>query len=262
MDRTVPAAAAAILTFIYRGESGGNYDKMSAGAEKRFKKRITSMSINEVLAAFDTDAERKALGMISSAVGAPQFINKTLRALVAKLGLTGKEKLDANMQDRLAYQLLRDRGYDAWVSGRINTVEFAKRLAQEWASLPVLAGTKNAKGQNIKRGSGYYDGDGLNSAKHVSADIFEHTLEDALANKQTAVLVKPANTPAVATTKYAVAAGTAVTVVGGANEAAQAVTDWSPIINLASTIGQYGWIAAAVLVGGIAAVVIARKVWK
>ncbi|QOE32075.1 transmembrane-domain-containing SAR endolysin transglycosylase [Rhizobium phage Palo] len=262
MDRSVPAAAAAILAFIYKGESGGDYNKMSAGAEKRFGKKITSMSINDVLAAFDSSAERNALGMISSAVGAPQFINKTLAALKAKLGLSGKEKLNADMQDRLAYQLLRDRGYDAWVSGRIDTVEFAKRLAQEWASLPVLAGTKNAKGKNIRRGSGYYDGDGLNSAKHVSADIFEHVLEDALANKQVAVLVTPASTKPVATTKYVAAASTAVAVVGGANEAAQTVTDWSPVIELASTVGRYGPIAAAVIVGGIAAVVIAKKVWK
>jgi hypothetical protein len=262
MDRSIPAAAGAILAFIYKGESGGDYNKLSAGAEKRWKYKLTSCTINEVLDKFGNAANRKTLGMISSAAGAPQIINKTLATLKAKLGLTGKEKFDANMQDRLAYQLLRDRGYDAWVSGRIGTVEFAKRLAQEWASLPVLAGTKNAKGVNIKRGSGYYDGDGLNSAKHVSADIFEHVLEDALANKQVAVVVTPANTKPVATTKYVAAASTAVAVVGGANEAVQTVTDWQPVIELASTVGRYGPIAAAVIVGGIAAVVIAKKVWK
>lgn len=260
MDRSIPAAAASILTFIYKGESGGSYNKISSGKEKYLKKPITSMSINELLT--DQSTWRSRLGTLSSAAGAAQIINKTLLALKRKLGLSGKEKFDANMQDRLAYQLLRDRGYDAWTNDRISTAEFAKRLAQEWASLPVLAGTKNAQGQNIRRGQGYYDGDGLNSAKHVSADVFEHILEDALANKQTASVVKPADTKTVATTKLAAAAGTGVAVVGGAADATRNITDWQPVIDLASTVGRYGPWVAGVVVAGIAVVYIAKRVWK
>lgn len=262
MDRSIPAAAQALLTFIYKGESNVDYNKQSASAEKRNKLKVTGMSINDVLSVFGSSGNRKKWGMISSAVGAPQFINKTLAALKKQMGLTGKEKLDANMQDRLAYQLLRNRGYDAWVSGRIDTNEFAKRLAQEWASLPVLAGTKNARGQNIKRGAGYYDGDGLNSAAHVKTEQWEHVLYDALYNKQAFVNVKAADTPVAASTKVAVAVGSGAAVVGGAAEATKAVTDWQPVIELASTIGKYGPAVAGGAVLLIVGIVVWRKVWK
>lgn len=260
MDRSIPAAAASILAFIYKGESGGDYNMISSRKQKLLKKQVTAMSINELLA--DQVTWRSRLGTLSSAAGAAQIINKTLLALKSKLGMTGKEKFDANMQDRLAYQLLRDRGYDAWTNGRIDTTEFAKRLAQEWASLPVLAGTKNAQGRNIRRGQGYYDGDGLNSASHVSADKFEQVLNDALLNKQTATVVKPADTKPVATTKYVAAAGTGVAIVGGAADATSSITDWQPVIELASTVGRYGpWVAGAI-VAGIGIVYIAKRVWK
>lgn len=264
MDRSVPAAAAAILTFIYRGESGGDYNKLSGGAERRSGIKVTNYTIEKLLnePLLTTAAGRKKVGAISSAAGAPQIIQKTLKALVYRLGLKGTEKFDANMQDRLAYDLLRQRGYDAWVSGRIDTVEFAKRLAQEWASLPVLAGTKNYKGVNIKRGTSYYAGDGLNSANHVSVTEFEHVLNDALGNKQVAVMVKPADTKPVATTKYAAAVGTGVAVIGGAKQASETITDWQPVIDMAITVSKYGpWVAGAI-VAAIGVVVIARKVWK
>lgn len=261
MDKTIPAAAQDILKFIYQGEANGDYNKLSANAETRGAAKPTTLTINQVLSTYGSGDYRRKYKMISSAAGAPQIITATLKTLKAKLGLTGKEKYDANMQDRLAYQLLRDRGYDAWVSGRIDTVEFARRLAMEWASLPVLAGTKNARKQNIKRGQGYYDGDGLNSAKHVSADRWEGVLNRAK-NQTAFVNVKPADSAPAAATKVAVAVSTGAAVVGGASEASRAITDWQPVLELATAVGKYGPAVAGGIVVGVVLFVIGRKLFK
>jgi hypothetical protein len=94
----------------------------------------------------------------------------TLEDLSRELGLRGTQMFDADLQDRLAYHLLKRRGYEAYISGRINRTEFGKRLAQEWASLPVLAktlgGAKDKAGnlRTVERGQSFYAGDGLNKS--------------------------------------------------------------------------------------------------
>lgn len=70
----------------------------------------------------------------SSAVGKYQIIRTTLRQLRKKLGLKGTELFDAEMQDRLAFQLLKWRGYDDWKAGRISDRAFQASIAKEWAS--------------------------------------------------------------------------------------------------------------------------------
>ena len=57
--------------------------------------------------------------------------------------------------------------------------EFGKRLAQEWASFPVLAGTKGAK-RTVARGQSYYAGDGLNKSL-VTPEKVEAILRNVLA---------------------------------------------------------------------------------
>ncbi|WP_353641632.1 hypothetical protein [Mesorhizobium sp. WSM2239] len=86
-----------------------------------------------------------------------------MRGLIEELGLRGSKKLDADLQDRLGYHLLKRRGYEGFMAGTISRTEFGKRLAQEWASFPVLANTKGAH-RSVKRGQSYYAGDGLNKS--------------------------------------------------------------------------------------------------
>lgn len=259
MDRTVPEAAQHILAFIYQHETRGNYNAISSFKESKLPKKLTSMTVDEVLAAGPTWP--KLYGTLSSAAGAPQIINKTLVALKEAMGLTGKEKFDSDLQDRMAYQLLRQRGYDSFMAGTLSVVQFAKNLAQEWASMPVLAGTKNYKGVNISRGSSYYAGDGLNAAARDSADEFEAILNEAQ-GKQPAVNVKAADTKTVYTTKLGVAVASGAAVIGGAGDAAQQITTYQPIIDLASQIGRYGPAVAGAIVAAICVVIIARWVWK
>jgi hypothetical protein len=48
------------------------------------------------------------------------------------------------------------------MAGEISRTEFGKRLAQEWASLPVLAACQGAH-LKLTRGQSYYCGDALNA---------------------------------------------------------------------------------------------------
>ena len=66
----------------------------------------------------------------SSAAGAPQFMRATLVDLSQKLKLRGDQLFDGDFQDRLAFELLKGRGYNDFLAGKISRTEFGKRLAQ------------------------------------------------------------------------------------------------------------------------------------
>jgi len=117
----------------------------------------------------------------SSAAGGYQIVHKTLQYLKRDLGLRGGQLFSCDLQDRLAYHLLRRRGYDDFISGKISRTEFGKNLAMEWASFPVLAVTKGAS-QKIRRGQSYYAGDALNKAIVTPAKV------EAVLNKVTLIV--------------------------------------------------------------------------
>jgi len=175
MDRTVPDGAALLLDFIRKTEVGredrASYDVIYANKQGKLAKPLTSMTIDEVLAAQRGWSKNHG----SSAAGGYQFMRNTLIDLKEELGLRGSQKLDPDLQDRLGYHLLKRRGYEGYMAGTINRIEFGKRLAMEWASFPVLAGTKGQKRQ-VKRGQSYYAGDGLNKAL-VAPDVVEAVLD-------------------------------------------------------------------------------------
>jgi len=114
----------------------------------------------------------------------------TLQDLAKELGLSGSQKLDADLQDRLAFHLLKRRGYEAFMAGQISRTEFGKRLAQEWASFPVLAATKGQKRQ-VQRGHSFYAGDGLNKAL-VKPEAVEAILDRVKANPRAEPTPAPA----------------------------------------------------------------------
>lgn len=69
-------------------------------------------------------------------------------------------------------------------------VAFAKGLAQEWASFPVLVDCRGAH-RDIKRGQSFYAGDGLNKAL-VKPEKVEAVLQAVLAPAKPAQAQKPA----------------------------------------------------------------------
>lgn len=196
MDPTVPAGAARLLDFIRDTEVGTEtrpgYDVIFGFNQNRLPKPVTSMTIDEVLASQRSWTQRFG----SSATGGYQFMRATLGGLKTELRLRGGQVLDPNLQDRLGFHLLKRRGYESFVSGRMDVVEFGKRLAQEWASFPVLAAVKGAH-QPLTRGQSYYAGDRLNKAlvppERVEAVLAE-VLELAKASAA-APIAKPEGEP-------------------------------------------------------------------
>lgn len=170
MDKTVPAGAALLLDFIAQTEVGStgrtSYDVIYGHNQWKLPRQITSMTLGELIDAQQSFTKR----FKSSASGRYQFMRATLQDLSKELGLRGTQIFDANLQDRLGYHLLKRRGYDLFIAGKISRTEFGKRLAQEWASLPVLAATQGAHRQ-LKRGQSYYAGDALNKSLVTPAKV-------------------------------------------------------------------------------------------
>ncbi len=162
---------APLLELISRFEGGKNYNA-------RFKKidnqnpRFVEMTLSEVLK-WQSDFVNN--GSPSSAVGRYQIIQGTLRGLKDKLDLNGTERFDAALQDRLAMQLLKGRKLESFLSKSISVTRFGLFLAMEWASLPVLAATKGAH-MNVVRRQSFYAGDGLNNA-HIEPEEVEKVLK-------------------------------------------------------------------------------------
>ena len=163
MDKTVPAGAAILLDFVRLIEVGrtdrASYDVIYGNNQNKLPKPITSMNIGDLVDAQAGFTKR----FKSSASGGYQFMKATLQDLVRELGLRGTQVFDPDLQDRLAYHLLKRRGYEDYMVGKISRTEFGKRLAQEWASFPVLAPTQGAH-RKLQRGQSYYMGDKLNKA--------------------------------------------------------------------------------------------------
>lgn len=185
MDRSVPTGAALLLDFVYRTDAGAPppkcYDTIFDNRQNHLPKPLTSMTIGEVIDAQKNWSSRdwvranwKVGPAVSSAAGAAQFMRDTLVGLSKELSLSGGQLFDANLQDRLAYQLLKRRGIDDYLAGKIDATEFGKRLAMEWASFPVLAPCQGAS-RKLKRGQSYYAGDGLNKAL-VAPETIEEVL--------------------------------------------------------------------------------------
>lgn len=165
MDKTVPPGAALLLDFIGNIEAPLGYDTVYGNNQRKLPKPITSMTLDEVEA--NQPAWSKRYG--SSASGRYQFMKntldapQTLRDIEGEMGLTGKEKFTPDLQDRMAFHLLKRRGYQTFMAGKLSLNGFALNLAKEWASLPVLADTQGQK-REVKRGQSYYAGDGLNKS--------------------------------------------------------------------------------------------------
>lgn len=175
MDASLPKGAALLLAFIYGFESAGDYTVVYGHHQQDLGKPITAMTLDELAAA------QKVLGKRygSSAAGALQLMQGTLAGLRTTLKLTGKELFSPDLQDRLGYQLLKQRGYDKFKGGQLSVEAFARNLAMEWASLPVLVACQGAH-RKIAAGETYYAGDRLNRAL-VAPDKVRAVLAEVLA---------------------------------------------------------------------------------
>ena len=169
----IPERARRILDFIGEKEAPRGYGDVYAPNRKMLGRDLETMTVDEVL---HWQEWLRARGARSTAAGRYQIIYKTLRGLKPKLGLTGAETFDRAMQDRMGFSLMLGRGWDRFARGEMSVEGFAKALAQEWASMPVLTECRGAS-RTVLRGESYYADDGLNAAL-VDADRFEALLRE------------------------------------------------------------------------------------
>jgi len=157
-----------ILDYIGQFESsGGDYNILYGGYKGGTNKPLTEMTVNEVLALQD---KMKSSG--SSAVGAHQFIQKSLKEELKKANIDGNTLFTPKLQDTLMLnRLKRSRGLDDFLSGDLTTKGFAKNLSKEFSSIP-----------NPETGRSYYDGDGLNKSLTSVEDV-SYNLNNILGNK-------------------------------------------------------------------------------
>ena len=155
-----------LLDFIAKPESGGDYNIVYGGIKikDRPKKPLTQMTIGEVLDWQDSIDRFYP----SEASGKFQIMEDTLRGLYKEAGLSLKDLYNETNQRTLAIALLKRRGLDSFMSGKVTLVKFADNLSKEWASLPCTI--KDRQGRPAK-GQSYYAGDGLNRS-HVSIQDF------------------------------------------------------------------------------------------
>ena len=158
----VPGMTRQILSFITSAEAPHGYDTVYNGSRLAPPRPITSMTIREVL---DWQRASVRAGSTSSAAGGYQIIRKTLQGLVKSQKLTGNELFDAAMQDRLAIALMREKGLDDFLAGKLSAETFGNRLASVWAGLPRVSGA--AKGLSV------YEGYAGNSATVGAARFME-----------------------------------------------------------------------------------------
>jgi muramidase (phage lysozyme) len=180
------AAYTPLLNVIAKGESGGNYNAYYGNGDNT-SKEFTEMSVRQVLSWQKAYVKN---GSPSSAVGKYQFIQGTLRGLIIDLDVDMNEKFDAQLQDRLAIKLLERRGLREYAEGRLSRREFAANLAQEWASLPKMTGSRPSRS--------FYAGDGLNSAHVSMGEVYNalEALENGLKSGNGAVATPPVTPPA------------------------------------------------------------------
>jgi muramidase (phage lysozyme) len=149
-----------LLDFISKPESNGNYNAYYGKANST--KDLSAMTVKEILLWMKA---RTDAGSPSSATGRYQFMRKTLLGLIRDLGIPESRKFTPELQDYMATHLLKIRGLDKFLAGKLSKEGFALNLSKEWASLP-----------NPVTGKSYYAGDGLNKS-HVSVQAVYDVLE-------------------------------------------------------------------------------------
>lgn len=166
-----------LLDFIATYESNGNYNAYYRHAGNQTNPKFTQMKLDSVL---EWQRRYVANGSASSAAGRYQIILKTLRGLIASMGLDGATaRFTQEMQDKMAIKLLEVRGLTRYLAGTMSAEDFANEVTKEWASMPIVTnGFADRQGRTNRRGFSYYAGDGLNKA-HADPDAYLRAVRDA-----------------------------------------------------------------------------------
>lgn len=127
----------------------GYNESLGYGAYTDGDVELTSMTLADIDALQGQMLRHPDNKWNSSALGRYQIIRTTLRSLKKKMGLPDDTLFTPEVQDAMALQLLKDRGLDKYLAGKITLAAFQNNLAKEWASLPTTSGKGAYKGQNV-----------------------------------------------------------------------------------------------------------------
>jgi len=169
------AADSSLGGLISRGE--GTYTSVNYGAAHGYKAGtvdLPNMTVAEVM------SHQQAQDF--NAVGRYQIIKPTLAAAVKAIGLTGNEKFDKALQDRIFEQYLlgiKRRAIGDYISGKSDNIQQAiLEASQEWASVAAPAGAKTQGGSVSDGTISYYSGVANNKAS-INATEMARALDNA-----------------------------------------------------------------------------------
>lgn len=198
LPETVPLPAQNLLDFIGDIEAPQGYNTIFGNRQAKLPVPLTQMTYGDIIDAQANWGNKTWVkknwdyDTASSAAGRYQFMRATLQDIAKEVpSIDGRTIFSSSLQNRLGYYLLLRRGYADFISGKLNLVQFGLKLAQEWASFPVLSDTKG-KHRQVARGQSYYAGDGLNKSL-VKPERVEARLRHVL---DLARLVTVGDTPA------------------------------------------------------------------
>ena len=142
-----------LLNYIGQKEANGQYD-MLVGRKQHGP--LTSMTVAEVMKFQDNMISgRGPTGKHeSTAVGKYQIIQETLAGLIRNGIIKPGDIFNSSTQDRAAIALLKEKGMDAYVSGKMSKEQFADRVARVWASMPLASGQSHAQGVGSNKALG------------------------------------------------------------------------------------------------------------
>ena len=162
-DSTQTPEMKALLDQISNGEGTTDAKAQAAGFNSaydvplsygRFGKPdqpLSSMSLGQVKD-YQKTLLKNSGSLNSSAVGKYQIVGKTLGSLQQKMGLSDDTIFTPQLQDKMAVELLKGRGLNKYMSGKMSARDFQANLYHEWAS---IAHPDTGKG---KQGTGTTNG--------------------------------------------------------------------------------------------------------
>jgi hypothetical protein len=123
-----------LMDIAMRPESRGDYDIAFGGRHPKINgKLLSECTVAEVLHWQKTAQIPVAGG--TNAVGKFQIIPSTMQGIIDGLKLTGNEKFDVAMQERMGVFLLKRRGLTRFLRGEISAETMARNMSKEWAGL-------------------------------------------------------------------------------------------------------------------------------
>jgi hypothetical protein len=112
---------------IFPGESGGDYNALFGYSNRDGGRyggtRLTDMTVNQALDFSQPSGDygqwvKGQVGHVATPMGAYQVVGTTLRAAQKGLGLTGNERMDEGLQDRIGEWIYQNQGPGAWEGWR------------------------------------------------------------------------------------------------------------------------------------------------